>query len=151
MAFSEHHIDVPWCVVGPISIFYHANMTQSIQVSYDERSVFGSHGQYAVWLGTSPRSLSVWATMVGANAEEVNFNVQQVINAWNWTQENPPSCKTMVAPAALSNADLNKISVRTETFESNIEEATMTHGTTALGNAPIQITLNLTLKECKPI
>jgi hypothetical protein len=142
---------VPWCVVGNIKIFYHANMTTAISVQYDERSVFGSHGQYAVWLGTAPRSFTVWANMVGTNATEVEFNVQQVINAWKWTQESPPRCKTMVAPIALSKDELNKIKVRIETYDSSIEEATMTHSAQGLGNAPIQVTLSLSLKECKPI
>ncbi len=151
MAFGEHHYDVPWCVVGSISIFYHANMTTNISVQYDERSVFGSHGQYAVWLGTAPRSFTVWSNMVGANSDEITFNVQQVINAWNWTQESPPQCKDMTAPIALSQAKMNVVPVRIETYDSSIEEATMTHGTKGLGNAPIQVTLSLSLKECKPI
>ena len=148
---GEHHYYMAWCVVGDISIFYHANMTTNISVQYDERSVFGSHGMYAVWLGTAPRSFTVWANMVAANTDEVTFNVQQVINAYNWTQESPPECKSMMSPIALADGGLKDVSVRIESYDSSIEEATFTHGTDLLGEAPIQVTLSLSLKECKPI
>lgn len=146
MAYSEHHYDVAWCQVGDITIMYHANLTVNISVQYDERSVFGSHGQYAVWLGTAPRAYTVWANMVAANGDEIAFNVDQVIKAHQWTQESPPQCKPLKAPAGAAH----NTSVRIETYDSSIEEATMTHGSSK-GNAPVQITLSLSLKECKPI
>jgi hypothetical protein len=147
---GDHHYDIPWCVIGTITIFYHANLTTNISVQYDERSVFGSHGQYAVWLGTSPRSFTVWANMVAGNGVEVAFNVAQVMAAYSWTQESPPSCKYMKAPIPLGLPLLHLVSVRLETYDSAIEEGTHMLGSTLLG-APIQVTLSLSLKECKPI
>jgi hypothetical protein len=139
MGSSAHHIDVPWCTVGPVSIFYHANISENISVSYDQRSVFGSHGAYAVWLGTEPRGYSVSANMVGANAGEVAFNLSQVSAAYGWTQQSPPACLPLVSPGYYAT-------VRIEGYDSSIEE-----GVHIDSNIAIQISLSLTLKECKPI
>ena len=147
---SEHHLDMPWCIVGGITIFYHANMTTNIAVQYDERSVFGSHGQYAVWLGTAPRSFTVWTNMVAANHLEVAFNVAQILIAHEWTQDNPPGCRIMKSPIPIGGALLYLLNVRIESYDSSIEEGTMMDGVAFVG-APIQVTLSLSLKECKPI
>ena len=142
MGMSAYHIDVSWCVVGDISILYHANVSVNTSVSYDERTVFGSHGAYAVWTGTAPRSVSVSANLVGANSGEVAFNVTQVLNAYNWTQESPPQCRKLTAPAP----QLTNMMVRIESFDSSIDEGVLLDG-----DNPIQISLSLSLKECKPI
>ena len=142
MATSAHHIDTPWCVVGPVTIMYHANITVNTAVSYDERSVFGSHGMYAVWTGTAPRSISVSTSMVAANGDEVKFNLDQVIAAYDWTQGNPPSCRKLSAKAP----DIFDMMVRIESYDSGIEEAVHLDG-----DKPIQISLSLSLKECRPI
>jgi len=142
MGMSAHHIDVAWCVVGPVKIMYHSNISVNVSVQYDARSVFGSHGQYAVWTGTEPRSYSVSSNMVAANADEVQFNLDQVEAAYNWTQENPPGCQKLKAPASR----IFDAYVRIESYDSSIEEATHLDGTD-----PIQITLSLSLKECRPI
>lgn len=144
---SAHHNDVPWCVVGPVVILYHASVNVSTSVQYDQRSVFGSHGAYAVWLGTDPRSYSVSSSLVAANSEEVLFNIQMVKAAYDWTQESPPYCGALVSP--ITNVELDAagyVDVRIEGYDSSVEEATH------LDNMmPIQISLGLTLKECKPI
>ena len=142
MGMSAHHIDVSWCVVGPVTIMYHANISVSTSVSYDQRSVFGSHGAYAVWTGTEPRSVSVSTSMVAANSAEVKFNMDQVIAAYDWTQGNPPSCRKVQAPAP----DIFNMMVRIESYDSSIEEAVHLDG-----DSPIQISLSLELKECRPI
>ena len=142
MGMSAHHIDTSWCVVGPVTIMYHANIGVSTSVQYDQRSVFGSHGAYAVWLGTEPRAVTVTTNMVGANSAEVGFNLAQVIAAYDWTQGNPPSCRKIQAPAP----DVFDMMVRIEGYDSSVEEAVHLDG-----NSPIQISLSLTLKECRPI
>lgn len=142
MGLSAHHIDVKWCVVGPVVIMYHANISVNTSVQYDQRSVFGSHGAYAVWLGTDPRSVSVSSNMVAANSGEVKFNLKQVKNAYDWTQQNPPVCQLLNAPAP----DIFKMHVRIESYDTSIEEGVMLDG-----NDPIQISLSLSLKECRPI
>jgi hypothetical protein len=142
MGMSAYHVDVSWCVVGDISILYHANISVNTSVTYDERTVFGSHGAYAVWTGTAPRSVSISANLVGANSSEIQFNVQQVLNAYNWTQQSPPPCKKISAPAP----QLTDMSVRIESFDSSIDEGVLLDGSN-----PIQISLSLSLKECKPI
>jgi len=144
---SEHHNDVPWCVVGPVVILYHASVSVNTSVSYDERSVFGSHGAYAVWLGTAPRSYSVSTNLVAANSDEVKFNMQQVKMAYDWTQESPPYCAPLVSP--MTHVELDSagyVDVRIESYDSSVEEATHLDSL-----APIQIALSLSLKECKPI
>jgi hypothetical protein len=138
---SAHHIDVEWCVAGPVTILYHASISVNISVTYDERSVFGSHGAYAVWTGTSPRSFSVSSNLVGANAGEVQFNMGQVVAAHMWTQENPPQCQPLKAPGMNFSAD-----VRIESYDASIEE-----GVHLDANTPIQVALSLSLKECKAI
>lgn len=139
MAFSAHHIDVDWCVAGPVVIMYHANISVNISVQYDQRTVFGSHGAYAVWLGTDPRSFSVSTNMVGANSGEVAYNLGQVYAAHAWTQESPPHCAELSSPAYSAP-------VRIESFDSSVEE-----GVHLNDGIPIQISLSLSLKECKPI
>lgn len=142
---SDHHIDVPWCIVGPVVILYHATINVNILVSYDERSVFGSHGAYAVWLGTAPRSYSISSNLVAANSTEVKFNLNQVAAAHGWTQESPPQCAGLKSPIT-GGASGGDIMVRIESYDSGVEEATF------LNDAiPIQISLSLNLKECKPI
>lgn len=143
---STHHHDVPWCRVGPIVILYHANINVSTSVSYDERSVFGSHGAYAVWLGTAPRTYSVSTNLVAANSYEVKFNMQQVKAAYDWTQESPPHCAKLVSPITHTELDTKSVFVRIESYDSSVEEATHLDSL-----APIQISLSLSLKECKPI
>jgi len=139
---SDHHTDVEWCVIGPITIMYHANISVNTSVTYDERSVFGSHGAYAVWSGTAPRSFSVSTNLVAANSGEVQFNMGLVYSAYDWTQMSPPICLPLKAPApAIFDA-----MVRIESYDSSIEE-----GTHLDINTPIQISLSLSLKECKPI
>jgi len=142
MVTSAHHIDVSWCIVGPVVIMYHANISVNTSVSYDQRSVFGSHGAYAVWLGTEPRSVSVSTEMVAANTDEVKFNIDQVVAAYDWTQGNPPSCKKLKAPAG----DIFDMMVRIEGYDSSIAE-----GVHLEGDMPIQLSLSLNLKECRPI
>ncbi len=139
---SAHHIDVSWVVCGPVTIMYHANLSVNTSVNYDQRSVFGSHGAYAVWLGTEPRSFSLSASMVGANTAEVAFHLAQVVNAHGWTQQSPPKCAGLVSPAP----DAFSASVRIESYDSSIEEGVHLDSTT-----PIQLSLSLSLKECKPI
>lgn len=143
MATSSHHFDIPWCVIGSIKILYHTSISTNTSVTYDERSVFGSHGAYAVWTGTAPRSYSLSANLVGANPEEVNFNIAQVQNAYNWTQESPPQCRGLKGP---SGVGLFEASVRIESFDASIPEATHLDG-----GSPIQIDFSLGLKECKAI
>lgn len=149
---SNKHNDVPWCVAGPVVILYHASINVSIGVQYDERTVFGSHGAYAVWTGTSPRAFNVSTTMVAANADEVKFNLGQVAAAHNWTQESPPTCLPLVSPINhdgvnhLANGMQTNDMVRIEGYDSSVEEATHLDA-----GSPIQISLGLTLKECKPI
>jgi hypothetical protein len=142
MTTSIHHYDVAWCVIGKISILYHANISVNVSVNYDERSVFGSHGAYAVWTGTSPKSISVSSNMVSANSDEVKFNIDQVKLAHEWTQGNPPKCEQITAPAS----EIFNTSVRIESYDSSIDEGVHLDG----GN-PIQISLSLSLKECKAI
>jgi hypothetical protein len=146
MATSSHHYDTPWCVVGPVTILYHTSISMNTSVSYDERSVFGSHGAYAVWTGTAPRSVSLSANMVAANSNEVMFNIDQVNNAYQWTQENPPSCEALKVKSGMMYRAIFDMSVRIESFDSSIAEATHLDGAN-----PIQIDLSLGLKECKPI
>jgi hypothetical protein len=145
---SSHHHDVPWCTVGPVIILYHANITVNIGVQYDQRTVFGSHGAYAVWLGTDPRSYSVSTTLVAANSGEVFFNIGQVAAAHNWTQESPPHCDKLKSP--MTGTSINEseagVDVRIEGYDSGVDEATHLDSLT-----PIQISLSLSLKECKPI
>jgi len=139
---SDHHIDVEWCIVGPITILYHANLSVNTSVTYDERSVFGSHGAYAVWTGTAPRSYSLSTNLVGANSGEVAFNMGLVYLAYDWTQQSPPKCEELKAPAP----EIFNTKVRIESYDASIEE-----GTHLDMNIPIQISLSLSLKECKPI
>jgi len=142
MGMSSHHNDVPWCVIGPVKIMYHASIDVTTTVTYDDRGVFGSHGAYAVWTGTAPRSVNVSSNMVAANADELAFNMAQVEAAYNWTQGNPPKCESLQAPAS-SVFDMD---VMIESYSSSIEE-----GTHIQAGTPIQIALSLSLKECKPI
>lgn len=139
MATSAYHRDVPWCTVGPVTILYHANISVNISVQYDQRTVFGSHGAYAVWTGTDPRSFSISSNLVGANSDEVQFNLGQVYSAHEWTQESPPHCGDLASPAFWAP-------VRIESYDSSIEEGVLLDGST-----PIQISLSLSVKECKPI
>ena len=145
---SAHHNDVPWCMAGPVVILYHASINVSTSVSYDQRSVFGSHGAYAVWLGTEPRSYSVSSNLVAANSGEVAFNITQVVVAHQWTQESPPTCMALKSP--MTGLSMNEaeggVMVRIEGYDSSVDEATHLDNLT-----PIQISLGLTLKECKPI
>ena len=141
MTISKHHYDVSWCTIGPITIMYHTSISMSTQVTYDERSVFGSHGAYAVWTGTAPRTYSLSANLVAANSNEVKFNMGQVAAAYQWTQQSPPSCQKLTAPGGIFNT-----SVRIESFDASIPESTHLDA-----GAPIQIDFSLGLKECKPI
>lgn len=143
---SAHHEDIEWCIVGPVSILYHTTISMNVAVQYDQRTVFGSHGAYAVWTGTDPRSFNVSASMVAANSSEIKFNVDQVIAAYQWTQESPPTCQGLTAPtgtSAIFGAD-----VRPESVDSSIQEAVHLDKN---GNGPIQIDLSLSVKECKEI
>lgn len=144
---SSHHVDVAWCVVGPVSIMYHTSISMNTSVTYDERSVFGSHGAYAVWTGTAPRSYSISASLVGANTMETAFNVSQVRNAYDWTQQSPPRCNNLTLPN-MNNRSLFEAAVRIENVDTSIPE--MTHTDNA-SHAPIQIEFSMSLKECKPI
>ena len=142
---SSHHQDIPWVVVGKVKILYHTTISMSISVSYDERSVFGSHGAYAVWTGTEPRSFDLSASMVAANTKEAEFNVSQVAEAYDWTQQSPPQCQALVGPigaGSVFNTDVRILSV-----SSSIPETVHLTG----GEVPIQIDLSLSLKECKAI
>ena len=143
---SSHHIDVPWCTVGPVTIMYHANISVNIGVQYDQRSVFGSHGAYAVWLGTDPRTYSVSSNMVAANTPEVIFNIAQVTAAHGWTQMSPPTCLPLVSPMTLPDYSGGPVMVRIEGYDSSVEE-----GVHLDSKIPIQISLGMSLKECKPI
>lgn len=143
---SQHHYDSAWCVAGPVTILYHTSISMSTSVTYDERNIFGSHGAYAVWSGTAPRNVSVSASMAAANSSEVRFNIDQVNNAYNWTQGNPPGCHGLKVAGGAIHRGIFDMSVRIESFDSSIPEAThLDYG------SPIQIDLSLTLKECKPI
>jgi hypothetical protein len=144
MATSAHHVDVPWCIVGGVTILYHTSISMNIAVAYDERTVFGSHGAYAVWTGTAPRSFSIQSSLVGANILEVQFNVAQVEAAYAWTQESPPHCKGLRLPEITSG--IFSSSVRIESTDASIPE--MTH---IQGGRPIQIEMSLSVKECKAI
>lgn len=144
MALSSHHVDVPWCIVGPIVILYHTSISMNIAVAYDERTVFGSHGAYAVWTGTAPRSYNINASMVGANSLEVLFNMAQVELAYSWTQESPPQCKKLILPLILTRIFTS--SVRIESTDATIPEATHIQAA-----QPIQVEMSLSLKECKAI
>ena len=147
MSTSRHHHDVPWCVAGPVKILYHATVSVNISVSYDERSVFGSHGAYAVWLGTAPRSYSISSNLVGANSDEVKFNLEQVEAAHGWTQMSPPSCEPLTSP--ITTTDIWKpgfVDIRIESYDASVDEAVHLDG-----DNPIQISLSLSAKECKPI
>ena len=144
--FSAHHIDVPWCIVGNIHIMYHATVTVSTSVQYDQRTVFGSHGAYAVWTGTDPRSFSVSANFVGANALETAFNLGQIQAAYDWTQESPPQCKKIMLPSAVAANSLFGTEVRIESFDGTIPDTVHIYGL-----APVQIDFSLSLKECKAI
>jgi len=144
---SSHHYDVEWCTAGPVTILYHANISVNIGVQYDQRTVFGSHGAYAVWTGTDPRSYSISANLVAANADEVAFNLLQIKNAHDWTQESPPSCQPLRSPIThMELTDTGYTMVRIEGYDASIDEAVHLDR-----NRPIQISLSLTLKECKPI
>ena len=144
MSQSSHHTDVPWCTVGGITILYHTQISMNTSVTYDERTVFGSHGMYAVWTGTAPRTFSVSATLVGANGREVQFNLGQVAAAYKWTQGNPPRCKKLKVPSGASK--IFNTRVRIESMDASIPEAVH-----LFGGAPIQIEFSLNLKECKAI
>lgn len=144
MATSSHHVDAPWCIVGDVAILYHTTISMNIAVAYDERTVFGSHGAYAVWTGTAPRSYSISSSMVGANTLELMFNIGQVEAAYAWTQESPPKCKKLRLPSITTS--IFKTSVRVESVDTSIPE--MTH---VEGGRPIQIELSLSVKECKAI
>lgn len=144
MASSSHHVDAAWCIVGNVTILHHTTISMNISVAYDERTVFGSHGAYAVWTGTAPRSFSVSSSMVGANIAEIKFNVLQVEAAYSWTQESPPQCKSLKLPSVTSK--IFKSAVRIESMDTSIPE--MTH---IEANTPIQIELSMSLKECKAI
>lgn len=143
MASSSHHYDVPWTTAGPVVIMYHANISVNTSVQYDQRTVFGSHGAYAVWTGTDPRSYSLSTNMVGANSGEVAFNLGQVVLAYGWTQMSPPTCLPLVSPLTLKDG---LVTVRIESYDSGIDEAVHLDS-----GMPIQISLSLTLKECRPI
>jgi len=140
---SIHHTDVPWCVVGGVTILYHTTISMNISVQYQEQTVFGSHGAYAVWTGTDPRSYSVSADMVGANALEVAFNVKQVKTAYDWTQQSPPKCEGIKSTPA---ASIFHAKVRIESMDSSIPDTTH-----IVAADPIQISLSMALKECKAI
>lgn len=141
---SAHHIDVPWCIVGDVTILHHTTISMNISVQYDERTVFGSHGAYAVWTGTSPRSYSINASMVGANTLEIMFNMKQAEAAYAWTQESPPKCKKLTLPQIASGLFSTK--VRIESADASIQE--MVH---VQSMHPIQIDISLSVKECKAI
>ena len=134
-AGSIHHVDVAWCVIGNIQIMYHASLDYNIQVSYQEETVFGSHGVYAVWTGTSPRSFSLSSNLVAANSSEVLENLGQVRKVYNWTQESPPQCKMLSCSAFVTAA------VRIESFNTSIEEGVLRDG-----GIPIQIALSMEIK-----
>lgn len=146
MRYSNWHEDTEWCVVGPVSILYHTTISMNVAVQYDQRTVFGSHGAYAVWTGTDPRSFSVSASMVAANSDEVKFNVKQVVAAYDWTQESPPSCQKLTAPTGTNS--IFGANVRPESVDSSIQEAVHFD---KYNNGPIQIELSLSVKECKEI
>jgi hypothetical protein len=146
---SSHHYDAPWCMVGEIVIMYHTTISTSISVQYDERTVFGSHGAYAVWTGTSPRSYSVSANLVAANSAEVVFNLLSVKLAYMWTQNSPPGCKILLLPTSLGASLIFGTMVRIESMDANIDEGV--HLDPISGGSPIQITFSMSLKECKPI
>ena len=144
MATSNHHEDVKWCTIGDIQILYHTTISMNTSVTYDERTVFGSHGAYAVWTGTAPRNYSISANLVAANTGEVEFNLAQIQTAYNWTQDSPPKCKPLIVPpgaGALFNTH-----VRIESFDASIPETTHLEAAT-----PIQMDFSLGLKECKAI
>lgn len=141
---SAHHIDVPWCIVGSVTILHHTTISMNIAVQYDERTVFGSHGAYAVWTGTAPRSFNINASMVGANTLEIMFNMRQAEAAYAWTQESPPQCKGLVLPQIATS--LFATDVRIESTDTSIQE--MVH---IQSGHPIQIDISLSVKECKAI
>lgn len=146
---SSHHYDAPWCMISEIMIMYHTSISSSISVSYDEKTVFGSHGAYAVWTGTSPRSYSISASLVAANPMEVIFNVGMVGLAYLWTQCSPPGCKILILPTSLGASLLFGTLVRIESMDASIPE--MTHLDPISGGSPIQLEFSLNLKECKAI
>lgn len=149
MPQSSHHTDADWLVISGkfgIQILYHTSISMSTSVSYDERSIFGSHGAYAVWTGTEPRTYSVSASLVAANGAEVNFNIKQAQSAYAWTQDSPPPCQELKLPTNSGAAYLFETSVRIESFDASIPESTH-----ILESAPVQIEFSLGLKECKAI
>ena len=142
---SSHHAEVKWCIVGTIAIMYHTSISVNTSVAYDERTVFGSHGAYAVWTGTAPRSFSISASLVGANLAETTFNLAQVTSAYEWTQESPPGCKGLTLPP-VGLAMVLQGTVRIESMDGSIPD-----GTHIYGGTPIQIDFSMGLKECKAI
>lgn len=147
MGESNHHTDVKWCVVGPTTILYHTTISMSIAVQYDQRTVFGSHGAYAVWTGTDPRSYNISANFVAANVTEAQYNVDQITAAYNWTQESPPKCKGLTGPTGV--AKIFNTDVRPESVDSSIPEGV--HLTPKGHLLPIQIDFSISVKECKEI
>jgi hypothetical protein len=142
---SRHHTDLPWCIAGWVTILYHSTIDVGNTVTYDEKTVFGSHGLYAVWSGTSPRNVTTNADMVASNELECLFNMAQIAIAYDWTQDSPPGCRFFLGPPGMLH--LYSMMVRIETFGTNIAEGTHLSGLFI----PIQISLSLTLKECKAI
>ncbi len=146
---SSHHWDAPWCMISEIMIMYHTSISSDISVTYDDRTVFGSHGAYAVWTGTSPRDYSISADLVGANSLEVIFNIGMVGLSYLWTQCSPPGCKILLLPTSLGASLIFGTTVRIQSMNASIPEGT--HLDPISGGSPIQISFSLSLKECKPI
>lgn len=144
MAMSSQHNDFPWCVVGTIVIMYHTTLSMSTSVQYDQRTVFGSHGAYAVWTGTDPRSFNLSANLVAANTLEVIFNLGMVWQAYDWTQKSPPPCKMLIPP--LGSSMIFNTKVRIESMDASIPESVHLDY-----EMPIQIDFSMGLKECKAI
>ena len=144
---SQFHAEASWCIVGSIIILYHTSISVSTSVTYDARSVFGSHGAYAVWTGTDPRSFTVSASLVGANTSETKFNMEQVLAAYTWTQESPPGCKGLELPKIDSFGLFNSL-VRIESMDGSIPDGTHIDDKWGM---PIQIDFSLSLKECRAI
>jgi len=139
---SAIHADVDWCIVGNIHIMYHASLSIDVSIQYHEDTLFGAVGEYAVWTGTTPASFNINSDMVAANTAEILFNKQQVMNGYSWSKQQPPKCKKMITPAP----GLFDKNVRINSFNASIPESTM-----LIANEPVQISLSLGLKECKPI
>ena len=142
MGLSAWHADVTWCSAGAATIMYHANISVSQSVNYDEQTVFGSHGMYAVWTGTDPRQWSVSADMVAANSGEAGFNVGQVAALMGWAAESPPSCQQVSAPAGAAFNGPGRIL----SWDGSVSD-----GVHLTGGIVVQVSLSTSIKECKAI